>query len=51
MGQRGGWSVDTLVDASGLAVGEVHLALLRLELDGRVSCDAFGSYARSASRA
>src|SRR5262245_4958296 len=51
MGQRGGWSVDALVDASGRAVSEVQGALLGLELDGRVHRDAFGSYARSANQA
>jgi hypothetical protein len=48
MGQRGGWSVDGLVDASGLRVNEVYGALLGLELDGRVCCDASGRYAPSA---
>jgi hypothetical protein len=43
--------LDALVDASGLGVAEVNRALLGLELDGRVECDAFGSYARGASRA
>ena len=45
MGRRGGWSLDTLVDASGLHVGAVQGALLGLELDGHVSCDSLGSYA------
>ncbi len=45
MGRRGGWSLDALVDASGLRVGAVQGALLGLELDGRVSCDSLGSYA------
>jgi hypothetical protein len=47
MGRRGGWSLDALVDASGLHVGAVQGALLGLELDGRVSCDSLGSYAPS----
>jgi hypothetical protein len=47
MGGRGGWSLDALVDASGLGVGAVQGALLGLELDGRVSFDALGSYAPS----
>jgi hypothetical protein len=45
MGRRGGWSLDTLVDASGLHVGAVQFGLMSLELDGRVSFDGFGSYA------
>ncbi len=45
MGRRGGWSLDTLVDASGLRVGAVQFGLMSLELDGRVSCDGLGSYA------
>jgi len=51
MGQRGGWSVDALVEASGLGAGEVHLALLSLELDGRVRGNPLGTYARSAAQA
>jgi hypothetical protein len=51
MGRRGGWSVDALVDASGLGVDEVHLALLELELDGRAHCDPLGRYAQRAHRA
>jgi hypothetical protein len=47
MGGRGGWSLDALVDASGLGVGAVQGALMGLELDGRVSFDALGSYAPS----
>ncbi len=49
MGRRGGWSLDALVDASGLGVGAVQFALLALELDGRVSCDLLGSYAPCAT--
>jgi hypothetical protein len=49
MGRRGGWSVDALVEASGLRVGAVQYALMTLELDGRVECDAFGSYAPCAT--
>ena len=45
MGRRGGWSVDALVEASGLRVGAVQSALLCLELDGRIEGDAFGSHA------
>ena len=45
MGRRGGWSVDALVEASGLRVGAVQHALICLELDGRVACDGFASYA------
>ncbi len=45
MGRRGGWSLDALVDASGLHVGAVQGALLGLELDGHVSCDSLGGYA------
>jgi hypothetical protein len=45
MGRRGGWSLDALVEASGLRVGAVQYALMTLELDGRVVCEAFGSYA------
>ncbi len=45
MGGRGGWSLDALVDASGLHVGAVQGALLGLELDGHVSCDSLGGYA------
>jgi hypothetical protein len=47
MGRRGGWSVDALVEASGLRVGTVQYALMTLELDGHVASDAFGSYAPS----
>jgi DNA-binding IclR family transcriptional regulator len=47
MGGRGGWSLDALVDASGLGVGAVQGALMGLELDGLVSFDALGSYAPS----
>ncbi len=49
MGGRGGWSLDALVDASGLGVGRVQGALMGLELDGRVSFDGLGSYAPSAA--
>ncbi len=49
--QRGGWSVDALVDASGLRAGEVQGVLLGLELDGCIENDGFGSYARCAGRA
>jgi predicted Rossmann fold nucleotide-binding protein DprA/Smf involved in DNA uptake len=49
MGRRGGWSVDALVEASGLRVGAVQYALMTLELDGRVACEAFGSYAPCAT--
>ncbi len=45
MGRRGGWSLDALVDASGLHVGAVQFGLMSLELDGRVSFDGLGSYA------
>ena len=45
MGRRGGWSVDALVEASGLRVGAVQQALICLELDGRVARDGFASYA------
>jgi predicted Rossmann fold nucleotide-binding protein DprA/Smf involved in DNA uptake len=45
LGQRGGWSVDALVDASGLHAGEVQGVLLGLELDGLVEHDGFGGYA------
>jgi hypothetical protein len=45
MGRRGGWSLDALVEASGLGVGAVQYALMTLELDGRVACEGFGSYA------
>ena len=51
MGKRGGWSVDALVDASGLPVNEVQCGLLGLELDGHLEHDGFGSYARCAGRA
>ena len=47
MGGRGGWALDALVDASGLGVSVVQGALMGLELDGRVSLDAFGNYAPS----
>ena len=50
MGRRGGWSVDALVDASGLRVGAVQFGLMILELDGRVFCDSLGSYAPCATR-
>jgi hypothetical protein len=49
MGRRGGWSVDALVEASGLRVGAVQHALMRLELDGRVEHEAFGIYAPCAT--
>ena len=49
MGRRGGWSVDRLVEASGLRVGAVQSALLCLELDGRVAGDPFGGYAPCAT--
>ena len=45
MGARGGWSLDSLVDASGLGVGAVQGALMGLELDGLVSFDPLGTYA------
>ncbi len=45
MGRRGGWSVDSLVEASGLGVGELQGALLTLELDGHVEFDGRGGYA------
>ena len=44
MGRRGGWSVDALVEASGLRVGAVQSALICLELDGRVACEGLASY-------
>jgi hypothetical protein len=49
MGRRGGWSVDALVEASGLRVGAVQVALMTLELEGRVACEAFGCYAPCAT--
>ena len=49
MGRRGGWSVDSLVEASGLGVGELQGALLTLELDGHVEFDGRGGYAPRAS--
>ncbi len=49
MGRRGGWTLDALVDASGLRVGAVQFGLMSLELDGRVSCDGLGSYAPCAT--
>ncbi len=42
MGHRGGWTVDHLVEQSGLSVGAVSTALTFLELDGRVRRSAFG---------
>jgi DprA/Smf-like nucleotide binding protein involved in DNA uptake len=36
MGERGGWSVDSLVDASGFLVQQVNAALIFLTLDGYV---------------
>jgi predicted Rossmann fold nucleotide-binding protein DprA/Smf involved in DNA uptake len=49
MGRRGGWTVDALVEASGLRAGAVQGALMSLELDGRVTCSAFGIYAPCAT--
>ena len=49
MGRRGGWSVDALVEASGLRVGAVQGALVCLELDGHVFCDGLDSYAPCAA--
>ena len=49
MGRRGGWSVDALVEASGLRVGAVQHALMLLELNGRVEHEAFGVYAPCAT--
>ena len=44
MGRHGGWSVDALVEASGLRVGPVQAALLCLEIDGRVASNGLGTY-------
>jgi hypothetical protein len=42
MGKRGGWSVDALVEASGLETAMVQMALVELELGGCVQSDSFG---------
>ena len=44
MGRHGPWSVDALVEASGLRVGLVQAALLCLEIDGRVASNGLGTY-------
>jgi hypothetical protein len=36
IGRRGGWTIDELIDRSGLDVTEVQHALLLLELDDRI---------------
>jgi DNA processing protein len=45
-----GLGMDEICAASGLPAGEVRAALARLEASGRLSRDAFGSYARTAVR-
>ena len=44
MGQRGGWNVDALCEATGLAAQAASVALLTCELAGRVKRDAGGRY-------
>ena len=44
MGRRGGGSTDALVEASGLGVSAIVVALLGLELDGRVQRDTSHQY-------
>jgi hypothetical protein len=36
MGRRGGWSMDALVEKSGLSASEVSAALTVLEINGSV---------------
>ncbi len=45
MGGRGGWMVDALVEATGLKVSAVSVALVELELSGRIQQHGFGVYA------
>ena len=40
MGTRGGWHVDSLVDASGLRVEQVSRAVMLLEIQGRLQNDS-----------
>lgn len=42
LGARGGWHTDALVDASGLGIAEVNVALLQLEIAGRIQRDPSG---------
>ncbi|MEZ4299627.1 MAG: hypothetical protein R3B70_32055 [Polyangiaceae bacterium] len=44
LGQGGRWSVDALIEASGLGVGEVACALLQLEIEGRIEGAWGGDY-------
>ncbi|MEZ4309730.1 MAG: hypothetical protein R3F14_16970 [Polyangiaceae bacterium] len=50
--RRGGrWSVDALIDASGLPGNEVHAALVMLEIKGRIKGGWSGDSRAAASRA
>ncbi|MEZ4306539.1 MAG: hypothetical protein R3F14_00615 [Polyangiaceae bacterium] len=51
LGRGGRWSVDALIDASGLGVGEVASALLKLEIEGRIEGAWGGDYEMCARRA
>lgn len=42
MGGRGGWTVDNLIQQSGMAAGDVNAALTFLELDGLIRQGRFG---------
>jgi DprA winged helix domain len=45
MGRRGGWSPDALVEATGLPIQELQVALTYLTLAGRVAQDPGGRFA------
>jgi len=45
MGGRGGWMGDALIEATGLGVRAVMVALSELELCGRIQQQGFGVYA------
>jgi hypothetical protein len=42
IGSRGGWTIDKLIEHSGLTAKDVSAALTFLELDGRIRHGAFG---------
>ncbi|MEZ4295292.1 MAG: hypothetical protein R3B70_09985 [Polyangiaceae bacterium] len=51
LGRGGRWSLDALIEASGLHVSEVSCALLGLELEGRVDLAGTGDYRMRATEA
>ena len=50
MGNRGGWHVDDLCDASGLSAAAVCAALVMCEIAGQVGVDPNGRYSSIGGR-